>query len=404
MPVFDNGEMIFFVAARGHHADIGGITPGSTPPSSRSVEEEGVLIDNVLLVEGGVFRETAVRTLLASGRFPARNIDQNIADLKAQVAACTRGGEELLALCAQVGRETVQAYMGHVMANAEEAVRRAIEKLAEGRFAYEMDNGAVVRVAVQIDRARRAATIDFTGTSPQLPSNFNAPLSVCRAAVLYVFRCLIDEDIPLNDGCMRAIELIVPPGCMLNPAYPAAVVAGNVETSQVITDALFGALGIMAAAQGTMNNFTFGNERHQYYETIAGGSGAGDGFAGTAAVQTHMTNSRLTDPEVLEARFPVPVDNFAVRTGSGGAGRWRGGDGVVRRIRFRAAATAGILSNRRRVPPFGLAGGSAGAAGANSIERADGSVESLGSTATVEMAPGDVFVIATPGGGGYGPC
>jgi len=404
MPVFLDGEPApaFFVAARGHHADIGGISPGSMPANSASVEEEGVLIDDVLLVDRGVFREDAVRALLGSGPYSARNPDQNIGDLKAQVAACARGAGELRSLCAEVGRDTVEAYMGFVMANAEEAVRRAIAGLADGEFDYPMDNGAVVRVAVRIDRERRAATVDFTGTSAQLPSNFNAPRSVVRAAVLYVFRCLIDDDIPLNDGCMRAIEVIIPPGSMLDPAYPAAVVAGNVETSQVITDALFGALGVMAGAQGTMNNFTFGNVRHQYYETIAGGSGAGAGFAGTSAVQTHMTNSRLTDPEVLESRFPVLIDSFAIRRGSGGAGRWLGGDGVVRRIRFREAATAGILSNRRIVPPFGLAGGGAGAAGENSVERADGSVEHLGSTATVDMAPGDVFIVATPGGGGYG--
>ncbi|UAJ11507.1 hydantoinase B/oxoprolinase family protein [Glacieibacterium megasporae] len=404
MPVFidDEPAPAFFVAARGHHADIGGIPPGSMPANSVSVEEEGVLIDDVLLVDAGVFREDAVRALLGSGAYAARNPDQNIGDLKAQVAACARGAGELRTLCAEVGRDTVEAYMRFVMANAEEAVRRAIAGLADGAFDYPMDNGAVVRVAVRIDRERRAATVDFTGTSAQLPSNFNAPRSVVRAAVLYVFRCLIDDDIPLNDGCMRAIEVVVPPGSMLDPAYPAAVVAGNVETSQVITDALFGALGVMAGAQGTMNNFTFGNARHQYYETIAGGSGAGAGFVGTSAVQTHMTNSRLTDPEVLESRFPVLVDSFAIRRGSGGAGEWRGGDGVVRQIRFREAATAGILSNRRLVPPFGLAGGGAGAAGENSVERADGSVERLGSTATVDMAPGDVFIVATPGGGGYG--
>ena len=404
MPVFMGGEATpaFFVAARGHHADIGGIAPGSMPANSVSVEEEGVLIDDVLLVDSGVFREAAVRALLGSGAHPARNPAQNIGDLKAQVAACARGAADLRALCDEAGRGEVEAYMRHVMANAEEAVRRAIAGLHDGDFAYPMDNGACVRVAVRIDRAARSATVDFTGTSSQQPSNFNAPASVVRAAVLYVFRCLIDDDIPLNDGCMRAIRVIVPPGSMLDPAYPAAVVAGNVETSQVITDALFGALGVMAGSQGTMNNFTFGNARHQYYETVAGGSGAGPGFAGTSAVQTHMTNSRLTDPEVLESRFPVLVESFAIRPGSGGAGRWRGGDGVERRIRFCEAATAGILSNRRIVPPFGLAGGRAGAVGINHVERADGSVEAIGGTATVDMGFGDVFCVATPGGGGYG--
>jgi 5-oxoprolinase (ATP-hydrolysing) len=405
MPVFETAAAaapMFYVAARGHQADIGGITPGSMPPDSRTVEEEGVLLDNVLLVDAGRFLEDEVRATLSAGRWPARNPDQNLADLKAQVAACAKGADELRRMVADFGRPVVDAYMAHVQDNAEESVRRVIDRLADGEFAYEMDNGAVVRVAVRVDRAARAATVDFTGTSAQLDSNFNAPLSVCRAAVLYAFRCLVDDDIPMNDGCMKPIELIVPEGSMLNPRYPAAVVAGNVETSQVITDAIFGALGAMAGAQGTMNNFTFGNDRHQYYETIAGGAGAGPGFDGASGVQTHMTNSRLTDPEVLEARFPVILDEFRLRRGSGGEGRWRGGDGVVRRVRFREAMTAGILSNRRRVPPFGLAGGAPGAPGVNRVERADGRVEALGATAAVEMAPGDVFVIETPGGGGYG--
>ena len=404
MPVFLDGDAVpaFFVAARGHHADIGGISPGSMPSGSRSIEEEGVLLGDVLIVEHGHFREAAVRALLAAGPYPARNPAQNIGDLKAQVAACIRGAADLRALCGEAGRDVVEAYMGHLMANAEASVRRAIAALEGGEFTYAMDNGAIVHVGVRIDRHARSAVVDFTGTSPQQPSNFNAPRAVVRAAVLYVFRCLIDDDIPLNDGCMRAIQIVVPPGSMLDPVWPAAVVAGNVETSQVITDALFGALGIMAASQGTMNNFTFGNDRHQYYETIAGGSGAGPGFAGTAAVQTHMTNSRLTDPEVLESRFPVLVDSFAIRAGSGGAGRWRGGDGGVRRIRFREPMTANILSNRRIVPPFGLAGGSPAATGVNAVERADGNIETLGSTATIDVATGDVFIIATPGGGGYG--
>ena len=412
MPVFLDGAAVpaavaeaapaFFVAARGHHADIGGISPGSMPPASRTIEDEGVLIDDVLLVEGGVLREPEVRALLGAGRYPARNPEQNIGDLKAQVAACVRGAADLRALCGEAGRSVVAAYMSHLMANAEASVRAAITRLADGEFAYAMDNGAVIHVAVRIDREARSAVVDFTGTSAQQPSNFNAPRAVVRAAVLYVFRCLIDDDIPLNDGCMRAIEIVVPPGSLLSPAWPAAVVAGNVETSQVITDALFGALGIMAASQGTMNNFTFGDARHQYYETIAGGSGAGPGFDGTPAVQTHMTNSRLTDPEVLESRFPVLVDSFAVRTGSGGAGRWHGGDGVVRRIRFREEMSANILSNRRIVPPFGLAGGAAAMPGSNAVERADGSVERLGSIAAIDVAAGDVVSIATPGGGGYG--
>jgi 5-oxoprolinase (ATP-hydrolysing) len=405
MPVFANETdpvPVFFVAARGHHADIGGISPGSMPPDSRSVEEEGVILDNVLLVDRGCFCEAELRALLGGGRWPSRNPDQNIADLTAQIAACARGAAELRRISAEYGTAVVQAYMGHVQDNAEAAVRRLIDGLSDGAFAYAMDDGAIVRVAVTIDRAARTAQIDFTGTSPQHPGNFNAPLSVVRAAVLYVIRTLIDEPVPLNDGCLRPIEIFVPEGSMLNPRFPAAVVAGNVETSQVITDALFGALGAMAGAQGTMNNFTFGNDAHQYYETIAGGSGAGPDFDGTAVVQTHMTNSRLTDPEVLEARFPVLVEEFSIRRGSGGAGRHRGGDGAVRRIRFREAMHAGILANRRRVPPFGLAGGGDGAVGVNRVERADGRVEVLPATAAVEMAPGDMFVIETPGGGGFG--
>ncbi len=403
MPVFVDGERRFFVAARGHHADIGGITPGSMPAASRTIDEEGVLIDDVPLVAGGRFLEAEARALLASGRFPARDPDRNIGDLKAQVAACVRGADELRALCTEHGTHVVADYMAHVMANAEAAVRRALVALDDGAFAYELDDGAVVRVSVTIDRAAGAATVDFTGTSAQQASNFNAPRSVVRAAVLYAFRCLIGDDIPLNDGCMRPITLVIPPGSMLDPVWPAAVVAGNVEVSQVVTDALFGALGVVAAAQGTMNNLTFGTDEWQYYETVAGGAGAGPGFAGASGVQTHMTNSRLTDPEVFETRFPVLVDAFAVRTGSGGAGQWRGGEGVVRRLRFRAPATVSILSNRRRVPPFGLSGGDDGAPGVNQVVRADGRVEPVAACATVELAAGDAFVVATPGGGGYGP-
>ena len=406
-PVFAEGDtvgrdVLFYVASRGHQADIGGLTPGSMPPDSRTVEEEGVLIDNVLLVDAGRFLESEMVALLSSGRYPSRNAAQNIADLKAQIAACEKGMQELHRMVRHFGAEVVEAYMRHVQDNAEEAVRRVLDVLKDGEFAYEMDDGATIRVRIAIDKAARSASIDFTGTSAQLPNNFNAPRAVCRAAVLYVFRTLVDDEIPMNDGCLKPLDITIPEGSMLSPLYPAAVVAGNVETSQVITDALYGALGVMGAAQGTMNNFTFGNERHQYYETICGGSGAGPDFDGTDAIHTHMTNSRLTDPEVLEWRFPVMVDSFAIRRGSGGVGRRRGGDGVVRRIRFREAMTAAILSGHRRIPPYGMAGGAPGAPGRNWVERTDGTREEFGATHAVAMQQGDVFVIATPGGGGFG--
>ena len=403
-PVFDDtgGDILFFVGSRGHHADVGGTTPGSMPPDSRTIEEEGVLIDNVVLVDQGRLREQEMRDLLSSGRYPARNVEQNVADLRAQVAANEKGARELRKMVAHFGLEVVHAYMRHVQDNAEEQVRRVIDVLKDGAFAYEMDDGAVVRVAIRIHPESRSATIDFAGTSPQRTSNFNAPPAVAKAAVLYVFRTLIDDDIPLNAGCLKPLKIVIPEGSMLGPRWPAAVVAGNVETSQVITDALYGALGVMAAAQGTMNNLTFGNERHQYYETICGGSGAGPDFDGTDAVHTHMTNTRLTDPEVLEWRFPVLLRRFAIRRGSGGAGRWRGGCGVVRRIEFREAMTAAILSGHRRVPPFGLCGGSPGDVGRNRVERADGAIETLSGTDRTEMRRGDVFVVETPGGGGFG--
>jgi len=391
-----------FVAARGHHADIGGIAPGSMPPDSRSIEEEGILIDNTLLVDEGRFLEAQMRGLLGSGRWPARKPGRNIADLKAQLAACSRGAALLESTAADYGAEVVAAYMSHVLANAEESVRRLLGRLEDGAFDYAMDNGAHVRVAIRIDHDRRSAVFDFTGSSDQLSGNFNAPRSITRAAALYAVRTLMDDDIPLNDGCLRPIELIVPTGSMLSPCYPAAVVAGNVETSQVVTDALFAATGRLAPSQGTMNNFTFGTERHQYYETIAGGSGAGPDHDGTSAVQTHMTNSRLTDPEILESRLPVRVERFAIRRGSGGAGRHRGGDGVIRAIRFLEAMRANMLANRRRIAPRGLAGGGDAAPGRNWVERADGAIEPLGGTGSAEMAPGDLFVIETPGGGGYG--
>jgi 5-oxoprolinase (ATP-hydrolysing) len=372
------------------------------PPDSRRVEEEGVLLDNVLLVDEGRFLEQEMRHLLATAAYPARNPDQNISDLKAQVAACFKGVAALRNLIARYDREVVFAYMRHVQDNAAASVGRVIQRLNSGSFACEMDNGAMIRVAIAVDHAGEKLRIDFSGTSPQLDNNFNAPLSVCRAAVLYVLRTLIDDEIPLNEGCMRAVDLIVPDGCMLNPHYPAAVVAGNVETSQAITDALYGALGIQAAAQGTMNNFTFGDGRLQYYETVCGGTGAGPDHDGASAVHSHMTNTRLTDPEVLESRFPVLLEDFSVRKGSGGAGRHCGGEGVSRKLVFRNPMTASILSNRRRVAPFGLNGGADALPGRNLVIRDDGSVEVLGATATVEMQVGDSFVIETPGGGGFG--
>ncbi len=369
-PVFDelNKSILFYVGSRGHHADIGGITPGSMPPGSKRVEEEGVLIDNFLLVEEGRFREKETVALLTSGKYPVRNVQQNIADLQAQIAANEKGVQELRRMVAHFGLEVVRAYMGHVQANAEESVRRVIGVLKDGVFALPMDCNAVIRTKIHIGADRRSATIDFTGTSAQLPNNFNAPAAVCMAAVLYVFRTLVDDEIPLNAGCLKPLEVLIPEGCMLKPRYPAAVVAGNVETSQCITDALYGALGVLAASQGTMNNFTFGNGRYQYYETVAGGSGAGPGFDGADVVQTHMTNSRLTDPEVLEWRFPVLLESFEIRPGSGGRGRWRGGHGAVRRVRFLEPMTAAILSGHRLLRPHGMAGGEPGLAGRNYIK------------------------------------
>ncbi len=393
---------LFYLASRGHHADIGGITPGSMPPNSTSVEEEGILFDNFQLVDGGEFREVELVEVLRREPYPARNITKNIADIKAQIAANECGVRELDRMVKHYGLATVQAYMQFVQDNAEESVRRVIEVLKDGSFSYQLDNGSEIKVKITINQENRSANIDFTGTSPQQNNNFNAPKAVCQAAVLYVFRTLVKDNIPLNYGCMKPLEVIIPQGCMLNPHYPAAVVAGNVETSQAITDALYGALGIMAASQGTMNNFTFGNERYQYYETICGGSGAGKNFAGTDAVHTHMTNSRLTDPEVLEWRFPVVLESFAIRQGSGGKGLHPGGNGVIRRIRFQEEMSAAILSNHRVVAPFGLAGGEPGKVGKNYVERSNGKVEELRSTDAVKMHPGDVFVIETPGGGGFG--
>jgi 5-oxoprolinase (ATP-hydrolysing) len=409
---------LFYVGSRGHHADIGGLTPGSMPPFSTRIEEEGVQIRNFLLVQGdgrgnGQLREAQMLALLQSGEYPSRNPQQNLADLKAQIAANEKGVQELRRMVGQFGLEVVQAYMRHVQDNAEESVRRVITRLRNGAYTLPLDNGAQIQVAVRVNAADRCAEIDFSGTSPQLANNFNAPRAVCMAAVLYVFRTLVDDDIPLNAGCLKPLKVIIPEGSMLNPNPPASVVAGNVETSSCITNALFGALGVMAASQPTMNNFTFGNDRVQYYETISGGSGAGGvfddqgalvgGFDGTSVVQTHMTNSRLTDPEVLEFRFPVRLLSYEIRRGSGGAGQWRGGDGGVRRVQFLEPVTAGILSNGRVHPAFGAQGGQAGATGLNRVRRADGRVEAIGHIGSVQMQPGDVFEIHTPGGGGFGP-
>lgn len=404
-PVFDETgrEIRFFVASRGHHADIGGLTPGSTPPRSRTLEEEGVVIDDFLLVSEGRFREAELRALLTRARYPARNPDLNIADIKAQIAANERGREALAAVIAEYGWPLVAAYMRHVMAHAEESVRRVIERLHDGSFRYEMDDGRILAVALRVDRAARRLLIDFTGTGPEdREGNFNAPPAVTRAAVLYVFRCLVGSDIPLNEGCLTPIEIRIPPGTFLSPSPGRAVVAGNTEVSQAVCNALFGALGALACSQATMNNFLFGDEVYQYYETICGGSGAGPGFDGCDAVQTHMTNTRMTDPEVLELRYPVRLETFAIRRGSGGAGRWRGGDGALRRIRFLRPMTAVIVASRRRVAPFGLAGGAPGAKGEQWVERAEGGREALDYVAEARLAAGDAFVIATPGGGGYG--
>jgi 5-oxoprolinase (ATP-hydrolysing) len=403
-PVFDEmgSELLFFVASRGHHADIGGITPGSMPANSTTVEEEGILIDNFLLVENGRLREQALTELLLSGKYPARNPRQNVADMSAQIAANEKGVQELRKMVDHFTLETVNAYMRHVQDNAEESVRRVLDVLNNGAFCYQLDQGHRIQVAITIDEKKRKAVIDFTGTSDQVGSNFNAPSAVCIAAVLYVFRTLVDDDIPLNAGCLKPLKIIIPDGCMLNPRYPAAVVAGNVETSQSITETLYGALGVMASSQGTMNNFTFGNDQHQYYETICGGSGAGPDFDGTDAIHTHMTNTRLTDPEILEWRHPVILESFAIRAGSGGKGARKGGCGVVRRVRFLDAMTASILSDHRRVPPFGVNGGEPGQVGRNWVVRGDGSIEELAGADSTEMKPGDVFVIETPGGGGFG--
>jgi 5-oxoprolinase (ATP-hydrolysing) len=403
-PVFDTAgaEILFFVGSRGHHADIGGLTPGSTPPGSKTLEEEGVVIDDFLLVDGGAFREAEFRALLASARYPARSPDVNVADIKAQVAANEKGVQELQRAVAEFGLETVRAYMRHVMDNAEESVRRVLDRLADGSFETTIDDGTSLRVAVRVDRANRRAVIDFTGTGPQRPDNFNAPAAVCRAVVLYCFRCLVGEDIPLNDGCLVPLEIVVPEGTFLSPRPGAAVVAGNTEVSQMTCNALLAALGACAAAQSTMNNLLFGDAIYQYYETVCGGTGAGPGFAGTSAVQTHMTNTRMTDPEVLELRYPVRLEEFGIRRGSGGAGRWPGGDGSRRRIRFLRPMEAVIVASRRTVAPHGMAGGQPGAPGRQWVERLDGSIHAMKGQDRAALAAGEVLALETPGGGGWG--
>jgi 5-oxoprolinase (ATP-hydrolysing) len=403
-PVFDRRrkEIIFWVASRGHHADVGGISPGSMSPNALTIEEEGVYIDNFKLLDRGSFRERELFDLLTGARYPARNPVQNINDLKAQIAANEKGVHELRKMVDQFRLPVVQAYMRHVQDNAAESVRRVIDRLHDCRFDYEMDQGTWIRVRIKVDKKKREATVDFTGTSPQQPSNFNAPEPVTRAAVLYVFRVMVDDEIPMNAGCLRPIRIVIPPKSMLSPQYPAAVVAGNVEISQAVTDCLFGALGALAAAQGTMNNLNFGNDKHQYYETICSGSPAGPGFHGTDAVHTHMTNTRLTDPEVLEFRYPVVLDDFHIRKGSGARGRWHAGDGVSRTIKFLEKMECTILSGHRRVPPFGLAGGESGQVGENFVRRNDGRIEKLeGCDATV-LEAGEAITIRTPTAGGYG--
>ena len=403
-PVFDKEgtRILYTIASRGHHADIGGKTPGSAPPDSRTIDEEGVLIDNFLLVKEGQLRSVQTRELLASGKYPCRNIDQNMADLSAQIAANTTGLKELQKITDQFGVDTVHAYMSHVQANAEESVRRVLDVLHDCEFTYPLDSGDQIRVAISVHKAQRTATIDFTGTSPQNEWNYNAPLAICRAVVLYVFRTLVGTDIPMNEGCLKPLTLIVPAGSMINPDSPAAVISGNTEVSQAIADTLYGALGVIAGSQGTMNNFVYGNDNYQNYETICGGTGAGDGFHGTSAVHSHMTNTRMTDPEVLETRFPVRLDEFSIRTGSGGGGEFQGGDGIIRRLRFLEPTTVTVLSSHRKVSPHGAKGGGSGQVGENSILRANGEKEVLDGNDEAEMMFNDVFVLKSPGGGGFG--
>jgi 5-oxoprolinase (ATP-hydrolysing) len=403
-PVFDadGRTILFFAASRGHHADVGGVAPGSMSPRATMIEEEGVYIDNFKLVDAGVFREDALNQLLTGARYPVRNLLNNVNDLKAQIAANEKGVRELRQMVEAFGLETVQAYMGHVQDNAAESVARVIEKLADAEFTYPMDQGTAIKVKITVDRPNRRATVDFTGTSPQQASNFNAPRPVARAAVLYVFRVLVEDEIPMNAGCLRPIDIVIPEGSMLSPTYPAAVVAGNVETSQAVTNCLFAALGALGTAQGTMNNLTFGNERHQYYETLCSGAPAGPGFDGAAAVHTHMTNSRLTDPEILELRFPVVLEDFHIRLNSGGRGRWRAGDGTSRTLRFLEHMDCAILSGHRLIAPPGMAGGEDGERGRNAVRRLDGTIETLEGCDQTVLAAGEAITVVTPTGGGFG--
>jgi len=400
-PVFVNGRAAFWLGSRGHHADVGGRTPGSGPPDSQHIEEEGVLIDNVQLVRGGVLQEDTAHATLASGKYPARNIAQNMADLKAQVAANETGRQALLKVCEAYGPDIVTAYMGHVQDNAADCVARVVADLKHAEFTYPMDEGQVIKVAIRVDQSARTATVDFTGTSPQHSGNYNAPKAVCRAVVLYVFRTLVGSDIPLNEGCLRPLNIIVPEGSMMNPSYPAAVIAGNTEVSQAACNALYGALGKIACSQATMNNFIWGNAEFQNYETIAGGTGAGPGFDGCDAVQSHMTNTRMTDPEVLEKRFPVRLEGFSIRSGSGGKGTWRGGNGVSRQMRFLEPVTVTTLCSHRVVAPFGGGQGQPGKIGVNRVIRVDGSIQDLRGNDEVELNVGDIFDLQSPGGGGW---
>ena len=401
-PVFDGGRPVFWLGSRGHHADIGGRTPGSAPPDSSHIDEEGVLIDNVRLVSKGTFLQKEAERVLASGRYPCRNIPQNMADLKAQVAANETGRRALAKVCGQYGLDVVTAYMGHVQDNAEESVRRVLSELPSGAYSYEMDHGARIEVKVSVDQKAREAVIDFTGTSPQHSGNYNAPFAVCRAVVLYVFRTLVGTNIPLNEGCLHPLRIIVPEGTMLNPHFPAAVIAGNTEVSQAACNALYGALHVIAGSQATMNNFVWGNDEFQNYETIAGGTGAGPGFDGCDAVQSHMTNTRMTDPEILEKRFPVRLEEFGIRDDSGGKGQWSGGNGSLRRLRFLEPVTVTTLCSHRRVPPFGVDGGKPGAVGLNWAELPDGTRVGLRGNDEIDLPAGAVFGLATPGGGGWG--